>query len=459
MRSPGRWGSRDEQYVRSGRHRAVVRNRVGVRRKEIDRCTDGARRTALARRTAAVRRRAAVRGRGAGPGCRPADAGRRAERGRCTAWSAERSPGTARSCRAQRQLEREPDVEPHREPDAQPGMGERHVGHGAAFGPRVAPPADPGGGPTPLEGLLAAAVRGRADDTAARTQAVAAFRAARDGGAHTARTRRRDDWRPKEQGRPNRSPRAVFAVLLAGLTLGGVAVAAIGPISHDDAGQRDRAVARPSAGVPDRFPEAAAPAGPGAPGVFAPGGSVSRPPWGRDTEAHCRAYASVKGRGDALDARAWQRLVAAAAARTGSRRSAPNSWPRAPGRRVRGGRGARRRRRAWGSPGSRTGRRFRGARPRHRSREDQERAVGAERPRRAGPEGHRAGRNGLRRGGREGDGRVRRVAAGVPADGNGRGRHPPQERPRPSRGTGRAATRTLYSAVTAFCVTPRTVTA
>lgn len=141
-------------------------------------------------------------------------------------------------------------MEPHREPDAQPGMGERHVGDGAAFGPRVAPPADPGGGATPLEGLLAAAVRGRADDAAAQTQAVAAFRAARDGGAHTARTRRRDDWRPKEQGRPSRSLRAVFAVLLAGLTLGGVAVAAIGPISHDDAGPRDRAVARPPPAPP-----------------------------------------------------------------------------------------------------------------------------------------------------------------------------------------------------------------
>lgn len=55
---------------------------------------------------------------------------------------------------------------------------------------------------------------------------------------------------------------------------------------------------------------------------------------------------------------------------------------------------------------------------------------------------------------------ARGEAAGAAlADGNGRGRHPPQERPRPSRGTGRAAARTLYSAAAAFCVTPRTVTA
>jgi len=38
--------------------------------------------------------------------------------------------------------------------------------------------------------------------------------------------------------------------------------------------------------------------------------------------------------------------------------------------------------------------------------------------------------------------------------GNGRGRHPPQERPRPSRGTGRAAARISYSAMRAVSVTP-----
>lgn len=43
--------------------------------------------------------------------------------------------------------------------------------------------------------LLAAAVRVRVDGTEAEADAVAAFRAARDTGAHTAPTRRRDDWR------------------------------------------------------------------------------------------------------------------------------------------------------------------------------------------------------------------------------------------------------------------------
>ncbi|WP_406838600.1 hypothetical protein ACICHK_24740 [Streptomyces sp. AHU1] len=200
-------------------------------------------------------------------------------------------------------------MEPHREPEARPGTGERRAGDGAPPGPGVAPPAEPGGGRPPLEELLAAAMRGRADDTAARTRAVAAFRAARDGGAHTARTRRRDDWRPKERRRPSRSLRAALAVLLAGLTLGGVAVAAIGPVSRDDTGHRDRVAVRPSDGVPDRSPGSPPPTGPGSPAPAAP---AVRPPRDRDTEAHCRAYASVRDRGGALDSRAWRRLVTAA---------------------------------------------------------------------------------------------------------------------------------------------------
>ncbi|MFF3884893.1 hypothetical protein [Streptomyces sp. NPDC001914] len=215
-------------------------------------------------------------------------------------------------------------MEPHREPDTRTGMGERHVGDGAAPGARPAPAAGRGSGEAPtllegapsdgtsLEGLLAAAMLGRADDRAAETRAVAAFRVARDGGAHTARTRRRDDWRPKEQKGPSRSLRAAFAVLLAGLTLGGVAVAAIGPVTHDDTGHRGGATSRPSGGVPPRLPGAAVPVGPGAPGTPTPSGAVSRPPRAQDIEAHCRAYASVRDRGKALDASSWQRLVTAA---------------------------------------------------------------------------------------------------------------------------------------------------
>ncbi|MET9900203.1 hypothetical protein [Streptomyces sp. NPDC006446] len=194
-------------------------------------------------------------------------------------------------------------------------MGERH-GDGGAPGRRVAHPVNPGSEQAALETRLAAAIRGRAPGTEAEAHAVAAFRAARDGGAHGARTRRRDDWRPRERWRAARSLRVTFAVLLAGLTLGGVAFAAIGSSSHGD-DDRDRAGERPSNGVQDRPPAAVPSAGPEGPGVPTPGGSVTpgpagRPPRAQDTEAHCRAYASVRGRGDALNATAWQRLVTAA---------------------------------------------------------------------------------------------------------------------------------------------------
>lgn len=57
---------------------------------------------------------------------------------------------------------------------------------------------------TSLDALLALAVRGVPSDPEAEGRAVAAYRAVREGGAHGARTRRRDDWRPREQRRPER---------------------------------------------------------------------------------------------------------------------------------------------------------------------------------------------------------------------------------------------------------------
>ncbi|MGW7224307.1 hypothetical protein ACWGJD_29900, partial [Streptomyces sp. NPDC054826] len=64
--------------------------------------------------------------------------------------------------------------------------------------------AGPRPAPAGVETLLAAALTGDATDTGAEQRAVAAFRAARDAGAHRARTRRRDDWRPV--GRRARGP-------------------------------------------------------------------------------------------------------------------------------------------------------------------------------------------------------------------------------------------------------------
>ncbi|MCX4456337.1 hypothetical protein OG585_27545 [Streptomyces sp. NBC_01340] len=181
--------------------------------------------------------------------------------------------------------------------------------------PRAAAPRTPASEVPSLEVLLAAAVRGRPDDAEAEAQAVAAFRVARDNGAHAARTRRRDDWRPREQRRVRRSLKATFAVLLASVTLGGVAVAAIGSSSSDnDNEDRGGAGNRPTSSAPDR---SAQPDAPGVPDSSAPGTSAQADPSGhptqaQDTEAHCRAYASVKGRGNALNSAAWQRLVTAA---------------------------------------------------------------------------------------------------------------------------------------------------
>ncbi|MGW1541165.1 hypothetical protein ACWCPM_13160 [Streptomyces sp. NPDC002309] len=48
--------------------------------------------------------------------------------------------------------------------------------------------------------VLRAALRDGRLDAEAERQALDAFRAARDGGAHRARTRRRDDWRTGSAG-------------------------------------------------------------------------------------------------------------------------------------------------------------------------------------------------------------------------------------------------------------------
>ena len=345
----------------------------------------------------------------------------------------------------------EPDVEPDREPDVQPCMGERS-GDGAASRPRVAHPANPGGGQVALETLLAAAIRGRADDAEAQTQAVAAFRAARDGGAHTARTRRRDDWRPGARRRPGRSLTAAFAALLAGLTLGGVAYAAIGPSSHDDGGAPGpsrgpalRQCSRPA-------PAAAPPVGPGAPGVAAPGGS-RRPP-GRARPGRRGPLPRVRvgqGRGDALDSKAWQRLVDGRGRRGQGRGVLRRATGRARRDQGRGrGEAENAETRGTGSPGTAGGTPVRRA-GRDRSRRTPGPAVGHS----GGQAGGRAGATGRAPGRRGGAAaRATGVAGWSVEPGNGRGRHPPQERPRPSRGTGRAATRTLYSAGSCvFCHT------
>ncbi|MDH6452423.1 MULTISPECIES: hypothetical protein [unclassified Streptomyces] len=161
-------------------------------------------------------------------------------------------------------------------------------------------------GDSPLEALLAAAIRGEKCEDEAERRAVGAFRAARDAGEHRARTRRRDDWRPRTRWGRARSLRVTLSVLLASLTLGGVAYAAIGSAGGgDDRGAARETDVRPSvsAGAPAGSPSGARSSAPAASG---------RPPTAKDTLAHCRVYEKLGDHGKALDSTAFRRLVAAA---------------------------------------------------------------------------------------------------------------------------------------------------
>ncbi|MFI1695838.1 hypothetical protein ACH419_07685 [Streptomyces bobili] len=188
-------------------------------------------------------------------------------------------------------------------------MGERTSGGGDAHRrhahpARSAPDTD---GHPQVEALLTRALRHTDVAPERERQAVAAFRAAREAGAHRARTRRRDDWRPRAQRHTVRSLRATLSVVLASLTLGGVAVAAIGSAGSSQGSADDGARRTPSASAPDGRRAGLAP-------TVTSGTSAGqdRPPSAQDTEAQCRAYDQVEGRGKALDATAWQRLLAAA---------------------------------------------------------------------------------------------------------------------------------------------------
>ncbi|MFC4470458.1 hypothetical protein ACFPH6_39215 [Streptomyces xiangluensis] len=133
-----------------------------------------------------------------------------------------------------------------------------------------------------LEDLLAAAVRADSLDPGAEDRARAAYRTARQTGAHGARTRRRDDWRPRAHRRLGRSLRATLAALVTSVTLGGVALASIGSVGTSD---DDGGVPRPSKSAPDRTAEdpAATPGTPGQRDGFSATPS-DRPPSARDEE-------------------------------------------------------------------------------------------------------------------------------------------------------------------------------
>ncbi|MFD8761984.1 hypothetical protein ACFV03_23785 [Streptomyces mirabilis] len=192
-------------------------------------------------------------------------------------------------------------------------MGERLGGDGVPGRRRV----HPGGAASDpwevreaatLETELGAVLLGGPLDPEAEQRALTAFRTAHDAGAHRARTRRRDDWRLPAERRAGRPVKMTLGVVFASLTLGGVAVAAIGSVgSSTDGDGAGRGTAHPSAVAPDQPGGEASSAPSGVPGPM-----DGRPATAQDTEAHCRAYEQVKDHGKALDARAWQRLVTAA---------------------------------------------------------------------------------------------------------------------------------------------------
>lgn len=203
-------------------------------------------------------------------------------------------------------------------------MGERQNDGGPAGRRRVHPErgAPPGpGGPdsvtggrrvvdaADLEALLAAALIRRGVDAGAEQRAVVAFLAARESGARGARTRHRDDWRTRRSRLGRHSLKATLSVVLAGLTLSGVAVAGIGATGSSTEGPAEdgKGTHAPSPGTTG--PSAGGSADPGAGGDRP---DPDRPGTARETEAHCRAYEEVGGRGKALDSAAWERLTEAA---------------------------------------------------------------------------------------------------------------------------------------------------
>ncbi|MEU3887582.1 hypothetical protein [Streptomyces sp. NPDC029041] len=169
-----------------------------------------------------------------------------------------------------------------------------------------------------VEALIVASLVRDGVDAEGEQRAVAAFRAARAAGALGPRTRRRDDWRAHERRHPGRYLKTTLSVLLASLTLGGVAVAAIGVAGSQREGTKDAPERRPTPSSTPHDPAGQPPGGghrPSRSPGTGPGPAPARP--GRptpaqDTAAQCRAYEDVRQRGKTMEATAWRRLVAAA---------------------------------------------------------------------------------------------------------------------------------------------------
>ncbi|WP_069171055.1 hypothetical protein [Streptomyces griseus] len=173
-----------------------------------------------------------------------------------------------------------------------------------------------------LAAFLAAAQRAGTVRPEDEERALEAFRSARDGGVHAARTpllrrRRRDDWRPASARRA-RPARMLLGGFVIAATLGGVAVAAnsgVLPSPFDRPDPREpvrpvhSATATPAApargadgSVTPRPPTAA-------PGAGQPTGGPSRGP---GDGALCEAYRKAGNGGKATHSTAFDRLESAA---------------------------------------------------------------------------------------------------------------------------------------------------
>ncbi|MFD3663563.1 hypothetical protein ACFWVF_23755 [Streptomyces sp. NPDC058659] len=173
-----------------------------------------------------------------------------------------------------------------------------------------------------IEAALAAALRPTDVDDASTRAAVTAFRTARDTGLHTSRrTRRREDWRPVSERRSGRSLKTALGALVASLTLGGVAIAAAVPLDlFDETEAREPKPHRTtSAPLPSEEPASPRPEPPLSGSPSPPRAPATHPvPHAVATQSAstgeplCGAYEKALGRGRAMEATAWKRLLAAA---------------------------------------------------------------------------------------------------------------------------------------------------
>ncbi|UYQ65267.1 hypothetical protein [Streptomyces peucetius] len=189
----------------------------------------------------------------------------------------------------------------------------------------MGPGTDPQQQPQPptLDEVLAAAARPEPVAAQAAENALAAFREARDEGALGLPTRPDDDWRPAEPGTRIPWIKAGLGTFVAGIMLGGVAVATgtlpapFGDPSDGRPSPASSASTSPS-GIPAATASAVAPRVTRSAGrPAATPGAVRHPSTAEDRAAHCRAYEAAEangraGNGKALDSAVRERLEAAA---------------------------------------------------------------------------------------------------------------------------------------------------